>query len=184
MGEVKMIGEQKLFDVAAEICRVGYKSRLEELLSESRKIPGYFVSFSGEYTQKTVNPKSKIMVVPYIVLQDADQLTDMPDGIFSGIILETFSFANINGSISPERVEFIKRYDHSGLSKNKRKRYGQIRDLLLPDHKGKPLFNENLIHYEGQWNNSLYEGSWEFDSKYKARGIESTVGTFNMRKEP
>jgi len=175
--------KQLLFNGTATLAEKIKDKVLQKLISDVEaegESAGMQVTFIGEFQQKTKHEKSKVMVHPYLVIQNIDQFTDMPDGILSGVFYELGRIANITGSISPDEIKFDKRYDNSLISEREKRFYSNIRNGLFPEDKGKPLLNRSIIRYKGQSEDGgkTYRGTWEFNS---TTADMATKGTFMMQ---
>jgi len=142
----------------------------------------YQVTFTGLYRQATKVKGSSEMPVPFAVAQTEEQAAKLAEGVLEGRIYDVGRYASVEGTVSPEAVEFNKRYESASVPEGARKVMLALRDVLGPQHKGRPLLNPSTIRYQGQSEDGgqTYKGIWNFN--YKPADM-ATRGTFTMQRK-
>ena len=108
----------------------------------------YLITYIGEFIQSKVC-SNKPYIIPFIIVQTEEQM--QLEGL-EGKMLDAYGLADIKGTITPQTIEFIKKYEETNE-------------------------NSNEIKYTGTIEENIYKGEWSFNSQNQL-----VKGTFEIAK--
>ena len=133
-----------------------YQNQLLSLIRRGALDFGLAVSFEGLFWQGRLE-KSGVYQDPFVIAQTREEQALLVKGQLSGRIIEELGVAQINGQLSQEKIDFIKRYE--------------LRFAYL---------NRSEIFYKGRSTDvgERYSGQWSFD---KTKTVDmATEGKFEL----